>query len=64
MAVKYEKFIYWLSKGSFEELGKKLLKDGHELFRAKKAVCVPLSKRVDIGYVEPATWDKFDICKR
>ncbi|MGC8659517.1 MAG: hypothetical protein ACP5U1_10630 [Desulfomonilaceae bacterium] len=30
----------------------------------KKAVCLPLSKQIDLGYVSPKTWGSFELCKR
>ncbi len=64
MPPKFEKYVYWLEKEQFDDLKEKLLGDGHDLFKAKKAVCDPLSKRVEIGYVEPDAWDKFEMCRR
>ena len=31
---------------------------------AKKAVCIPLSKKIDLGYVPPHAWGTFTLCKR
>ncbi|MCU0578570.1 MAG: hypothetical protein MUF69_03395 [Desulfobacterota bacterium] len=30
----------------------------------KKAVCLPLSRRVDVGLVSPAAWETYDLCRR
>lgn len=61
---QYEKYIFWLKSDGFEILKNKIESNGKELYEAKKAVCVPLSKRVDLGYIAPDVWDKFDICRR
>ena len=61
---KYQKYTYWLNENNFSNFQNDILKRGITLYRAVKAVCVPLSKRVDIGVVEPDVWDKFDICRR
>jgi hypothetical protein len=39
-------------------------KDGVPLHEAKKAVCVPLSKKIDLGYVPPHAWETYTLCKR
>lgn len=38
--------------------------NGISMHEAKKAVCVPLSKKIDLGYVPPDTWESYDLCKR
>lgn len=34
------------------------------MHEVNKAVCVPLSKRIEIGFVRPDAWDKYPLCKR
>ncbi len=34
------------------------------MHEAKKAVCVPLSKKVALGYVPPDSWETYTLCKR
>ncbi len=58
------KYTYWLKKDEFSVFQDDIVKRGVAMYRAVKAVCVPLSKRVVIGVVEPDIWDKFDICRR
>ncbi|MCP4579722.1 MAG: hypothetical protein GY846_25915 [Deltaproteobacteria bacterium] len=38
--------------------------NGIPMQEAKKAVCVPLSKKIDLGYVPPGAWEAYDLCKR
>ena len=37
---------------------------GTPLYETRKAVCLPLSSKIPIGYVPPEAWSNFDICKR
>ncbi len=64
MIKEYQKYTYWLNESDFSNFQNDILRKGITLYRAAKAVCVPMSRRVDIGVVEPHVWDKFDICKR
>ena len=34
------------------------------MHEAKKAVCVPLARRIDIGFVPKDSWRKYDLCRR
>ncbi len=34
------------------------------MYEAQKAVCVPLAKRVEIGFVPPDAWERYPLCKR
>lgn len=34
------------------------------MHEANKAICVPLSKRVEMGFVLQDAWDKYPLCKR
>ena len=60
----YGKFVYWLDEPVFKKLKTKMADDGHCLTETKKAVCSPLSKRIDLAYVLPQTWGQFELCKR
>ncbi len=40
------------------------MKSGNLLHKARKAVCVPLSGKMDMGYVPPDSWEKDSLCKR
>ncbi len=64
MSQKYQKNIYWLNDDEFGEFKERASQNGLKLHQANKAVCVPLSKRVETGFVTPDTWQKFDLCKR
>jgi hypothetical protein len=38
--------------------------NGLAVTEVKKAVCLPLSRRVEVGLVRPAAWDEYDLCRR
>ena len=60
----YEKYVYWLEHRDFLSLRSILDQKGSAITEAKKAVCVPLSKNVQIGFVAPDAWQKYELCKR
>jgi len=60
----YQKFVYWLEVSLFDNLKEKIAASGISLLETRKAVCAPLSKRVEAGYVLPETWGRFELCKR
>jgi len=60
----YEKYSYWMSLPDVEQVRETADKMGIKVFNAKKAVCVPLSRKIRLGIVDPGTWSSFDICKR
>jgi hypothetical protein len=61
---KYQKFSYWLTETDFHFLRENLSQKGIDLFTSKRAVCVPLSKEVGIGFVPADAWDKYPFCRR
>jgi len=60
----YQKFVYWLEGSLFHDLKAEIEAGGVSLTETKKAVCTPLSKRVEAGYVLPETWGHFELCQR
>lgn len=48
----------------FDRVRVRAADNGLLMQEAKKAVCVPLSKKVDLGYVPPDAWEKYTLCKR
>lgn len=60
----YRKFVYWIEESIFEDVKAKIEASGICLTETKKASCTPLSKRVNVGYVLPETWGRFELCKR
>jgi hypothetical protein len=48
----------------FDRVKAMAAENGISMQKAKKAVCVPLSKKIDLGYVPPDAWDAYDLCKR
>jgi len=60
----YQKFVYWLERSLFDDMKGKIEARGISLTETKKAVCVPLSKRVEASYVLPETLGRFELCKR
>jgi hypothetical protein len=62
--LKYQKFSYWLTEKDFRFLKKNLSSKGIDFFASKRAVCVPLSKEVAIGFVPIDSWGKYPFCRR
>jgi hypothetical protein len=60
----YQKFVYWLEDPIFADVKAKIEARGISVTETKKAVCIPLSKPVEAGYVLPETWGRFELCKR
>lgn len=60
----YVRFAYWMEKHKFLELQQILGKRSISMYETRKAICLPLSKNVEIGYVAPTAWNNFDICRR
>jgi hypothetical protein len=53
-----------LTEADFHFLKEKLSLKGIDLFASKRAVCVPLSKEVEIGFVPSDAWGKYPFCRR
>lgn len=47
-----------------QQLKENVSKKGISMIEAEKAVCVPLAKKIEIGYVLPDSWQKFELCRR
>ncbi len=60
----FTKYTYWMTRSEAEQLRETANKMGIKIFNAKKAVCVPLSKKIKLGIVDPTAWSCFDVCKR
>ena len=58
------KYIYWMDGALFDRVRIMASEKGLLMQEAKKAVCVPLSKKVDLGYVPPDAWSNYTLCKR
>ena len=58
------KYIYWMDAALFDRVRIMAAENGLMMHEAKKAVCVPLSKKIDLGYVPPDAWEKYILCKR
>ena len=56
--------MYWMDAALFDRVRVMAAENGLLMHEAKKAVCVPLSKNVDLGYVPPDAWEKYTLCKR
>jgi hypothetical protein len=61
---RYQKFSYWLTETDFHLLKENLSPKGNDFFASRRAVCVPLSKEVEIGFVPPDAWGKYPFCRR
>lgn len=59
--IKYQKYVYWLNESDFIDLKAVLSEKGITPRMAKKAICVPLSRRMEIGFVPPDAWDKYPL---
>lgn len=60
----YEKKTYWLTASAFQTLFRALEKSEPNFYETQKAVCLPLSAKVKMGFVAPDKWRSFDLCKR
>lgn len=60
----YQKYVYWLEHRDFLALKSILDQKGIAMTEAKKAVCVPLARSVQMGFVAPDAWQKYELCKR
>ncbi|MFZ3047166.1 MAG: hypothetical protein WA151_14740 [Desulfatirhabdiaceae bacterium] len=60
----YTKFTYWLDKPTFLDIQNMLSTQKIPLYETRKAVCLPLSKKIELGYVAPEAWSNFDTCRR
>lgn len=58
------KYVYWMNPDAFHGVNALAAEEGISIHEAKKAVCVPLSKKVEMGVVHPHAWDYYDLCKR
>lgn len=60
----YKKYTYWLKKEEFIAFQKIMRTQEIPVYEAKKAVCLPLSSKIALGYVSPEAWSHFDLCRR
>ena len=58
------KYIYWFSAPEVEGLISSLTRSGLTVTEIKKAVCLALSRQVEVGLVAPEAWDNYDLCRR
>ncbi len=56
--------MYWLEDAEFASIESHLKGKGLFMHEAKKAVCVPLSKKIEIGFVPKDGWGKYTLCSR
>ncbi len=60
----YRKYAYWVRRQDALRLKAELKARGRTVIEPRKAVCIPLSKRADVGIVPPETWKNASLCKR
>lgn len=60
----YKKYVYWLPQDRFERLRTLWAKQGLEPQAARKAVCLPLSAKQEVGYVPADGWQAYSLCRR
>ncbi len=58
------KYATWLTAEATLELKARLANQQITLHEARKAVCTPLSGRVDVGLVAPDAWRATSLCRR
>jgi hypothetical protein len=56
--------VYWFPASEPAQVETLLKPGGLEVTEIKKAVCLPLSRRVEVGLVSPAAWETYDLCRR
>ena len=62
--MQYQRYIYWLEENDFLSIRDNLIEKNISLLEAKKAVCIPLAKNVEVGFVPPHAWERYELCKR
>ena len=60
----YTKYTYWLTEQEFFQAKARLESEGVSPKETRKAVCLPLSPKIPVGYVPPDAWTRFDLCRR
>lgn len=60
----YEKYTYWIEPERFYRLKQELEDQGHTLYETRKTVCLPLAKKIRIGFVPPDIWQSYELCRR
>lgn len=58
----YRKHIYWVDDP--EEAEAVIKSRGIDVFRVKKAVCIPLAENFELGVIPPETWSEYQFCRR
>jgi len=56
--------VYWLEASEFASLEARLTSKGISMHEARKAICVPLAKTVEIGFVPRDGWERYSLCRR
>ena len=62
--MEYVKYTYWVSGEEAGLLKERLENDDRDVFEVKKAVCIPLSARYDVGLIPPEAWRDYEFCRR
>ncbi len=58
------KYVYWVPEPEAEPLRQFLGRSGLAITEVKKAVCLPLSRRIEVGLVAPEVWEDYALCRR
>ena len=56
--------MYWVPEQGAESLRQVLGRSGLAITEVKKAVCLPLSRRIEVGLVAPEVWEDYALCRR
>ena len=56
--------MYWVPKEDANRLRQALARRGVEVTEVKRAVCLPLSRRIEVGLVAPEVWENYALCRR
>ncbi|MGD9973073.1 MAG: hypothetical protein AB7S77_08450 [Desulfatirhabdiaceae bacterium] len=60
----YTRFTYWLDEADFLDIRNSLIQQNVAPVETRKAVCLPLANKIEIGYVAPDAWSNFETCRR
>ncbi|MFH1134888.1 MAG: hypothetical protein V1816_02250 [Pseudomonadota bacterium] len=59
-----EKYTYWVETSTAGDLRSRLEHEGLDVFVVRKAVCIPLSTRYEVGLIPPEAWRDYEFCRR
>ncbi len=60
----YRKYTYWATREQVNTVIRNFEKKNIRIINVRKAVCLTLSRHVDVGYVRPEAWQSYELCQR